>query len=920
MEDNKSDDALYNDVESKPSEDYTVKVKHEEPAVIKEEIEETQPQIEENTIDAEPEYSIIQPPEELPEFTEDIPNEKEEIEKVDEDGISVKKKKKRSSSILKGLGIDQLEVANAENEEDSNQRYHSSRAAAAVAKSKLGPNSSRTYNRTSSTNPSELTSDSVSTVTAPVKKKGGGRWPAKQQQTTIAPPALEWVFCEKCQKWRSIAPHISLQDLPDIWYCSMNTWSEVYNSCEAPEEVFNNDEQTPEPIENNVVKSKGKGGRMKRIVSFNAEQADEQIKIENEIKKSEDGTDITSSNAFTPKKRGGNTSNVTRVSSELTSDANVPESSVNWVQCNRCKKWRKVPPTIAMESLPDRWYCSQNTWNPLVAACKARQEEDDTSGQNQEQDLSAVSLPSQTPTSGKGRRGYHSQSNQNAGGANSATSFNNVNNSNNNANTPKQPGVKEIHWVQCEKKNCKKWRKVPAHINLDSFPEKWFCSMNTWDPDSASCDIPEDSDSDNEKGGSGNTRAQLVWLNSKGAATLSYRRIIFGNDGKVKPIFRDKNVFGYGIFSYIQPQSKAEAEEGNTEHLRRLSYWWSSFYTETHLTQPNTTHTPHPRSKKALAAATAEEPVYAPTQLQAHKTCYFPTISFINPNEVHPSEILHEEESSYSFSLLNTARRLSNLPTSSIPSTQKSFGHSLYQKAWKDLSETPLYYRIQAECAVIRSCFLASGVKKLLITKLIESLQHCHFQNRLLEACRIFLRIDDIKTALHRMELNNEVELFTNAQGQFVITILPSIDNLITSIASLSKKFDRIMNNYPTTTSTTTNNSTSITTSSTASSSSAAASIDNQQLTSTTTMGEDEKYLNSKPGIPLKLRKFFHPNIPVIPSLLTESVSCPNINNYNNNNGNNGFGSPQYIKRRESFEGIKVESDEIKYENDVPEI
>ncbi|CBZ53448.1 putative CW-type zinc finger domain-containing protein [Neospora caninum Liverpool] len=44
------------------------------------------------------------------------------------------------------------------------------------------------------------------------------------------------------------------------------------------------------------------------------------------------------------------------------------------------------------------------------------------------------------------------------------------------------------HWVQCDA--CNKWRRAPTEIKSD----KWFCSMNTWAPQFASCDAPEEPD------------------------------------------------------------------------------------------------------------------------------------------------------------------------------------------------------------------------------------------------------------------------------------------------------------------------------------------------------------------------------------------------------------------------------------------
>jgi hypothetical protein len=51
---------------------------------------------------------------------------------------------------------------------------------------------------------------------------------------------------------------------------------------------------------------------------------------------------------------------------------------------------------------------------------------------------------------------------------------------------PEQP----TSWVQCEL--CKKWRRVPWHIDVNSLPDLWECSMNCWDPDSANCTVSQD--------------------------------------------------------------------------------------------------------------------------------------------------------------------------------------------------------------------------------------------------------------------------------------------------------------------------------------------------------------------------------------------------------------------------------------------
>ena len=45
-------------------------------------------------------------------------------------------------------------------------------------------------------------------------------------------------------------------------------------------------------------------------------------------------------------------------------------------------------------------------------------------------------------------------------------------------------------WVQCEA--CHKWRRVAWHVDMSSLPDEWVCSMNSWEPTDASCDVPQD--------------------------------------------------------------------------------------------------------------------------------------------------------------------------------------------------------------------------------------------------------------------------------------------------------------------------------------------------------------------------------------------------------------------------------------------
>jgi hypothetical protein len=47
-------------------------------------------------------------------------------------------------------------------------------------------------------------------------------------------------------------------------------------------------------------------------------------------------------------------------------------------------------------------------------------------------------------------------------------------------------------WVQCERPECLKWRKLPSWLQDDQLPEKFTCELNKWVPSDASCDVPEE--------------------------------------------------------------------------------------------------------------------------------------------------------------------------------------------------------------------------------------------------------------------------------------------------------------------------------------------------------------------------------------------------------------------------------------------
>jgi len=57
---------------------------------------------------------------------------------------------------------------------------------------------------------------------------------------------VQWVQCESCNKWRRLASHINVKDLPDSWYCNMNTWNPSVADCNVAEDTSEAEHHTVE--------------------------------------------------------------------------------------------------------------------------------------------------------------------------------------------------------------------------------------------------------------------------------------------------------------------------------------------------------------------------------------------------------------------------------------------------------------------------------------------------------------------------------------------------------------------------------------------------------------------------------------------------------------------------------------------------
>ena len=692
--------------------------------------------------------------------------------------VSTEKKKlkrKRTPSILKAL--DRIEMpeppaGNSDSDDDSTsgvvQRYQSNRAAAKVAKTKF---SSR-FKVADETDNGKLAAESAVTQ----------------------PPKQEWVMCDLCKKWRSIASHINERDLPDEWFCHMNTWSEKYSTCDSPEEPYQKEptkgvgrgasrrrvatEDAVETTRETRVVHRGgregerggRGGRGNRgrwghrRIQKSGSEADDNRKSRRNESGSDDGdAEPTALNAGIASARKKPVNKPIHHSQALGTISDAVISPENWVLCNKCDKWRKVPKTIAVESLPETWYCSLNTWNPAVARCSIPQEKDDSAG-------AEASLANIRPRRVGNRHAQSSKADEND------------------------------QWVQCEHRNCQKWRRVPAHIDIKTLPEIWYCEMNTWDVESAKCSAPQKDNADERfqsdaYGVSGGNKKpagvnhNLITANSKGSGTLSYRRIIFGNDGRIRSCFSDKNKNGFGLFSYPETTSTTSYVGNRLSQLQQIELC-ASTDSNADETAPDTT------TSAIFAATNAMKADYPTKRVTYWWSSAYNEAAIVYSSGAQPQLInrgsndiktvkADDGESQHTTCLLDAVRKIGGYDASahvqqSYPShgkfTQRPQQYRKTPKSWKLVGEMGILHRDWAECCAVRSCFLLTPSMSLTMPLIVSLLSSITFQREDVDAVREQLLLDKscskLRIVFRRLEERGEAEVSYTSTGSLSLRIL----------------------------------------------------------------------------------------------------------------------------------------------------
>jgi len=241
-----------------------------------------------------------------------------------------------------------------------------------------------------------------------------------------------------------------------------------------------------------------------------------------------------------------------------------PGAEPQWVQCDGCQKWRRLPAHVDVSALPERWFCGLNRWDPLRNWCEAPEEVEQLAPKKRRGP--APGRPRQrAPDSGaKGRNQYTARRDAEERARAEARAAGRpwpppggfrweparpspqrpprsppretVNAPHGPLATAGRPRLPKPvwNWVQCERASCGKWRRLPLSLKPEAVPDAWVCSLNTWDQRFASCDaVQEDEDAVDDQ---------------QGEKKLSFREIIFNAEGKYRPPFSERSAVS-SIFS-----------------------------------------------------------------------------------------------------------------------------------------------------------------------------------------------------------------------------------------------------------------------------------------------------------------------------------------------------------------------------------
>jgi hypothetical protein len=307
----------------------------------------------------------------------------------------------------------------------------------------------------------------------------------------------QWVQCDNCGKWRILPSTVKLSSLPKHWYCDMNIYDPKRMSCTASE-------QTPKQVAKEYKRAKKRARQRLEQSSLDAipeEGPKEKVRVEK-----------------TPPPIAPN-------SPHAVEDVAPREQTVTSKESTKKNK-RVSPPSAAEENDPavPSDSGSDNKGDKRASVGKKGISQD--VAEPAPAALEAAVEPKAKPGRRRGRPARDPNKDSEQGSRSSSTD---------------KPGDGEnVEWVQCEK--CDKWRKLPPHISADELPDVWYCTMNTWNPNSASCETDEDiADALHQDVAAGNAIPG-------NPGKFSYRSLIFGTGRKHNRPMSERSRAGESLF------------------------------------------------------------------------------------------------------------------------------------------------------------------------------------------------------------------------------------------------------------------------------------------------------------------------------------------------------------------------------------
>jgi hypothetical protein len=159
--------------------------------------------------------------------------------------------------------------------------------------------------------------------------------------------------------------------------------------------------------------------------------------------------------------------------------------NATWIECDKCKKWRRLRGVVDEKKLPAKWFCSMNKNDPARARCAAPEESYEGQATTPESAADARARKHFRVWSRriKTQEAYEARQPPLTRGKKRQV-----------VSGSKDP----YEWVRCCNPSCGKWRALlrmmgaKSHVIDRTADGEWYCVMNTWDEKMASCGAPQE--------------------------------------------------------------------------------------------------------------------------------------------------------------------------------------------------------------------------------------------------------------------------------------------------------------------------------------------------------------------------------------------------------------------------------------------